>query len=45
MITTNQNLEEASTLQKKSSGKYKCLIGIIILALIIVGGVLFFLLG
>jgi t-SNARE complex subunit (syntaxin) len=43
MIQANKNLEDASTLQKKSKKKYVILVGLIVLIIIIVAGVIFFL--
>jgi len=44
LMATNNDLEEASNLQKKSKKKYIILIVIIFILLIMAGGVIFFLL-
>ena len=40
LVDTNQNLEEASTLQQKSRRKYVLLVGLLILIIVAVGGVI-----
>ncbi len=45
LADANENLEQASTLQKKSKKKYWTLIALIILGLVLVGGVIFFIVG
>ncbi len=45
MEDTNSNLEEASTLQKKTRKKYVLMVTLLVLIILVVAGLIFFLVG